>query len=122
MATYLSWHGLRPFAFLLAFKYFLDCLKYQGVGPFNYDVGLRMLHECECYLHSDLLTKVFEHCVVKVIYIVDYDVAGDAVMANDILSEKLFDGCRAYIYDRLRLNPLREVFHFRNDKCVIPPC
>jgi hypothetical protein len=120
VAPHCSWHNLCPFAFFLTFEYFLDCLKYQGVGPFDYVIGLRMVYKCECHLCSNLLTKVLEHCVVNAFCIVYYDVAGDVVMTNAILPEKLLDGCGANIRDKLRLNPLCEVFHCHNGEGVIP--
>jgi hypothetical protein len=76
---YCSWHDLRPFAFPLTFKYFLDCLKYQGVGPFNRSIGLGLIYRCKGRLHSDFLMKVLEHCIVKVFCIIDCNVARDTI-------------------------------------------
>jgi hypothetical protein len=47
MAPHCPWHDLRSFALLFAFEYFLDCLKYQGVGPFYCIIGLRVINRCE---------------------------------------------------------------------------
>jgi hypothetical protein len=122
VAPYRSWHDLQSFAFLISFEYFLDCLKYQNIGFFNSAIGLGMVYICECYLCFNLLTKVLEHCIVKVFYNADYNVAGNIVTTNDILPEELFDGCGAYVCDRLRLNPLCEVLHRHNSEGVISLC
>jgi hypothetical protein len=113
VASYYSWHDLGPFAFPLAFEYLLDCFKYQGVGSFDRAIGLGMLYGCEGHLHFDLLTKVLEHCIV------DYNLAWDAVVTDDVLPEKLFDSCGAYVCDRPRLNPLCEVLRSHNSEGVI---
>jgi hypothetical protein len=88
VAPHCFWHGLGPFAFLLAFEYFLDCFKYQGVGTFSHTIRLMVIHRWECNLHSDLLAKILEHCTVKVLCIVDYYVPGDTTAADDLLPEK----------------------------------
>jgi hypothetical protein len=48
-----------------------------------------------------LLTEILEHYIVEVFHVVDRDVARDAIKANDILLEKLFDGRKAYICDQI---------------------
>jgi hypothetical protein len=122
VAPYCSWHDLRQFAFLLTLEYFLNCLKYKGVGPFHCAIGLEMVYRCEGHLHSDLVTKVIEQGIVKVFCIIDGNVAQDAITTDDVLSEKLFDSYRAYICDRLHLNPLCEVLRSHNGEGVISLC
>jgi hypothetical protein len=100
VAPYRSWHDLRPFAFLLAFEYFLDCLEYRGVGSFDFIVGLGMVHGCKSDIHSDLLTKILEHFIDKIFCIVNIRLPVD-------------------IHDRLHLHPLYEVLHYHNGEGVI---
>jgi hypothetical protein len=50
-----------------------------------------VIQRCEGNLHSNLMTKIFEHCVVKVLHIVNCDMFGDTVGTNNILLEELFD-------------------------------
>jgi hypothetical protein len=38
-----------------------------------------------------MLAEVLEHCIVKVFYVVNYDVSRDTVAADDILPEEFFD-------------------------------
>jgi hypothetical protein len=81
-----------------------------------------MVYRCEGHLNSDLLVKVLKHDIVKVFCIVDCNVARDAIAADDVLSEELFDSCRAYICDQLRFDPLCEVFHNHHNGGVISLC
>jgi hypothetical protein len=81
-----------------------------------------MIYRWECHLRSDLLTKILKHCIVKVLCIVDCNVPGNTIAANDILPEELFDGCGAYVCDRLSLNPLYEVFDCHNGEGIIALC
>jgi hypothetical protein len=81
-----------------------------------------VVYGCEGNLRSDLLTKILEHCAIKILCVVDCDLTGNTIATDDILPKELFDGCRAYICDRLRLNPLREVLDCHNDEGVIALC
>jgi hypothetical protein len=81
-----------------------------------------VIHRRECGLHSDLLAKILEHWTVKVLYVVNCNVSGDTIVADDILPKEFFGCCRAYIGERLHLYPLCEVFNCHNDKCVIALC
>jgi hypothetical protein len=110
MTPYCFWHDLRPFAFLFTLEYFLDLFEYQGIGPLYCAIGLEVTYLCEYDLHSDLLTKILEHCTVEVLCVVDYDVSGDAVMADDVLPKEFSDFCRGYIGERLCFDPLHEIF------------
>jgi hypothetical protein len=122
VAPYCPWHDLRPIAFLFALEYFLDCFEYQGVGHFYCTVRLRVVYICECDLRSDPLTEILEHYTVEVLCVVDHNVTGNTVATDDILLEELFDCCRAYVYDRLCFNPLREVHDCHNNEGVIALC
>jgi hypothetical protein len=83
---------------------------------------LGMVYKCEGHLRSYLLTRVLEHCIVKVFCIVNYNVAREVIAADDILPEKLFHSCGAYICYQLRLSPLCEVLHSHNNEGVIFLC
>jgi hypothetical protein len=63
-----------------------------------------MVYGCEGNLCSDLVIEILEHCIVKILGIVDYDVPGNAIATDDILLEELFDVCRAYVCDEFCLN------------------
>jgi hypothetical protein len=69
-----------------------------------------------------LLTEILEHFTIKVLGIADCDVSGDAIAIDGILPKELFDGYRAYVCDRFRLNPLCEVFDCHNGEVVIALC
>jgi hypothetical protein len=92
VAPYCPWHDLRPFALLFAFEYFLDCLKNQGVGSLNCSVELWVLYRCEGDLLPDLVTKIFEHCTIKILGTIDGDLLRDSVTTNDVLPEIFLDG------------------------------
>jgi hypothetical protein len=36
------------------------------------------------------MAEILEHCTVEILGVIDCDVSGDAVAADDILSEELF--------------------------------
>jgi hypothetical protein len=119
VVPYCPWHDLRLFTFLFTLEYFLDCFKYQGIDPFYCTIRLWVVYRCECDLRFDLLTEILEHCTIKVLCVIDRNVVGNAIVTDDILLEELFDCCRAYICDRLRLNPLCEVLDCHHDERVI---
>jgi hypothetical protein len=81
-----------------------------------------MVYRCEGNLHFHLMIEIFEHHTIKILGIVDYDVSGNVIAADDILPEELFDGCRAYVCDRFCLNPLHEVFDCHNSEGIIALC
>jgi hypothetical protein len=108
-----------PFNFLFALEYFLDCFKYQGVGPLYCTVGLRVIYRRERDCHPNLLAKILEHCTIEVLCVVDCNVSGDAVTVDNVLPEEFFDCCRAYIGERLLLYPLHEIFDPCNSEGVV---
>jgi hypothetical protein len=122
VAPYCPWHDLHPFTFLFALEYFLDCFEYQDVSPFYCTVRLRVVYGCKCDLCSDLLTEILEHCIVEVIRVVGRNVSGNAVATDDILPEEHFDRSRAYVCDRLCLDPLCEVLDCHYGEGVIALC
>jgi hypothetical protein len=90
MAPYCPWHDLRPFALLLAFKYFFDCLKNQGVSSFNCSVGLWVVYRCEGDLHADLVIEIFEHGTIEIFGIDDGDLLWNSVATIDVLPKKIY--------------------------------
>jgi hypothetical protein len=78
-----------------------------------------VIHRCESDIRSNLLAEIHEHCIVEVLCIVDCDVSGDAVPADDVLPKEFFNCCGAYVGDRLHLYPLREIFNCHNGEDVI---
>jgi hypothetical protein len=55
--------------------------------------------------------EILEHAVVKVLGVVDFDLLRNSIATDNVLPKDFFDGHRGYVGDKLRLNPLREVFH-----------
>jgi hypothetical protein len=78
-----------------------------------------MIYQHECDLHSNLLTKIFEHCVVKVFCIVDHDVAKGTIQADDVLLENFSYRHEGYIREGLHLYPFCEVFNNHDGDGVI---
>jgi hypothetical protein len=66
-----------------------------------------------------MLPKILEHFIVKVLCVVDCNVSGDTIAANDILPKEFFDCCKAYIGERLCLYPLCELFNYHNGEGVV---
>jgi hypothetical protein len=91
VAPYSCWHGLRPFSFLFTLEYFLDCFKDLGVRSLHYAIGLWVVYQCECDLRSNLLAEIFEHCIVKLLCVVDCYMPVDAIAADDVLPEEFSD-------------------------------
>jgi hypothetical protein len=87
--------------------------------PLYCAVGLRVIYRCERDLRSDLLAKVLEHYAIEVLCVVDHDVSGDTVAANDILQEEFSDCCGAYIGERLRFDPVHKIFDRHNGEGVV---
>jgi hypothetical protein len=110
---------LRPICLFLAIENFLDCFKYHGIGSLHCVVGLWVVHKGECYLHPNLMIKILKHVIIKLIGIVDGDFSWNTEVADDVLPEKILDGHRAYVGDRLRLNPLCEILDCYNGEGVI---
>jgi hypothetical protein len=77
-----------------------------------------VVNGCEGNLRSDLMAEILEHVAIKVFGIVNRDLLRDTVMIDDILPE-LFDGCKGYVGDRLRLNPFHEILGCHNGDVVI---
>jgi hypothetical protein len=42
-----------------------------------------VVYRCECNLRSDLLVEIFEHYIVKLLYVVDYYMPKDAIAADE---------------------------------------
>jgi hypothetical protein len=69
-----------------------------------------------------LLAKILQHVIIEILGVVNCHVSRDAIVADDVLLEELFDGCGAYISDGLCLNPLREVFDCHNSEGIVAMC
>jgi hypothetical protein len=78
-----------------------------------------VIHRRECDLRFNLLVEILEHCIVKILCVVDCDVSGHAIAADDVLPEEFFDCCGAYISERLHLYPLHEIFDCHLSEGVI---
>jgi hypothetical protein len=70
-----------------AFEYFLDCLNDHDVGSLNNSIGLWMVYRCKGDLHPNLVTKIFEHCTIEILGIIDGDLLRDSVTTDDVLLE-----------------------------------
>jgi hypothetical protein len=68
-----------------------------------------MIYRSKGDRRSNLVAEILEHCIIKKLGIIDFDVLWDAIAVDDILTEEFSDGCGAYVYDRLHLNPFCEV-------------
>jgi hypothetical protein len=56
-----------------------------------------VIYQRECDLRSNLLAEISEHCIAKILCVVDCNVSRDIVTADDILTKEFSDCCRAYI-------------------------
>jgi hypothetical protein len=119
VTTHCPWHDLRPFALLLAFEYFLDSLKNQGVGSLHCPVGLRVIYRCEGDLHPDLMIEILEHGTIKLLDIDDGYLLRDSITTDDVLLEKFLDSGEGYIGYWLRFNPFGEVLDCDNGEGVV---
>jgi hypothetical protein len=81
-----------------------------------------VIYGCEGNLRSDLLTEILEHCTIKVFCIINYHLSRNTISANNVLLEKPFGGGGAYVRDRIRLNPLCELFNCHDSEGVIALC
>jgi hypothetical protein len=68
------------------------------------------------------VTKIFEHCTIEIIDVIDRDLLRDSMTKDDFLPEKIMDGGRGYIGYGLRFNPFGEVLYYDNGEGVIPMC
>jgi hypothetical protein len=119
VTPYCPWYDLRPFVLLLAFEYFLDCLKNQGVGSLHCPVGLRVIYRCEGDLRPDLMTEILEHITIEILGLVDSYLLRDSVMTDDVLPEKFLNSGRGYNGYWLCFNPFGEVLDCDNGECVV---
>jgi hypothetical protein len=53
-----------------------------------------------------MVVEILEHATIKILGVVNCDLLRNSVMANDVMLEIFLYGCRGYIGDRLRLDPL----------------
>jgi hypothetical protein len=68
------------------------------------------------------VTKIFEHCTIKILGVINVDQLRDSERTDDVLPEKNLDGGGGYISYSLRFNPFGEVLYYVNGKGVIPMC
>jgi hypothetical protein len=122
VTQYYPWHDLHPFAILLAFKYFLDCLKNQCISSLNCSVGLRVIYRCKGDLRPDLMIEILEHSTIEILSTVDRDLLRNSVTTDDILLEKILDGVEGYNCYWFRFNPFGEVLNCGNDEGVVSLC
>jgi hypothetical protein len=78
-----------------------------------------MVDRSEGDLRSNLMTEILEQVVIEFLGTINGDFLRDTIAANYVLLEKILDGCKAYVCDRLRLDPLCEIFNCDNDKGVV---
>jgi hypothetical protein len=78
-----------------------------------------VVNGCKCDIRSNLVAKILEHCTVKILCIIDCDVSGDPVSADNVLPEEFLDCCGAYICERLHFYPFHEVFNCHHNEGVI---
>jgi hypothetical protein len=119
MTPYYPWHDLHPFALLLSFDSFLDCLKNQCVRSFNCSVGLRVIYRCKGDLRPNLMTEILEHSTIKILGTVNGDLLRNSVMKDDVLPEKFLDGGGGYICYWFRFNPFGKVLDCDNGEGVV---
>jgi hypothetical protein len=90
VTPYYPWHALCPFALLLTFDYFLDCLKNQGISSLNCSVGQRVIYICKGDLHPNLFTEILEHGTIEILSVVYSDLLRDSVVTDDVLPENFW--------------------------------
>jgi hypothetical protein len=113
------WHLMGPFALFLAFKDFFDCFKYQHIGSLYCAIGLQVIDGSEGYLCPDLIAKILEHIIVKLLSVVKCDFSQNTEMANDILPKEFLDSHGAYACNGLHLNPFCEIFHCYDSESIV---
>jgi hypothetical protein len=119
VTPYCPWHDLHSFALLLAFEYFLDCLKNQDVGLLYCPIGLWVIYRCKGDLRPDLLTEILEHGTIEILGIVDGYLLRDSVATYDVLLVKFLNSGRGYIGYRLHFNPFGKVLNRDNGEGVV---
>jgi hypothetical protein len=78
-----------------------------------------MVDRSEGDLRSNLMTEILEQVVIEFLGTINGDFLRDTIAADYVLLEKILDGCKAYVCDRLRLDPLCEIFNYDNNKGVV---
>jgi hypothetical protein len=78
-----------------------------------------MVDRSEGDLCSDLMIEILEHVIVKLLGIINGDFSWDTIVVDDLFPEKFFDGCGAYVCDRLCHDPLCEIFNCDNGESVV---
>jgi hypothetical protein len=81
-----------------------------------------VVYRCEGNLRPDLVIEILEDATVEILGVIDHDLLWNSLMTDDVLPEIFLYSCRGYIGDRLRFNPLSELFHRYNGKSVISLC
>jgi hypothetical protein len=81
-----------------------------------------VIYRCEGGLRAYLVTEILEHATVKVLNIVECDLLWNSIMVDNVLPEKFLYSCRGHVGDRLRINPLGELFHSYYSESVISLC
>jgi hypothetical protein len=81
-----------------------------------------VVHRREGDLRPDLVTKIFKHCTIEILVVINGDLLRNSITIDDVLLEKFLDGGRGYVGYGLRFNPFGEILHYDNDECVIPLC
>jgi hypothetical protein len=65
------------------------------------------------------MAEILEHVIVFFLGIFNGYMLWDTIATDDVLPEKILDGCRACVCDGLRLNPFFEVPNFYNSEGII---
>jgi hypothetical protein len=78
-----------------------------------------MVDRSEGDLRSNLMTEILEQVVIEFLGTINGDFLRDTIAADYVLLEKILDGCKAYVCDRLRLDPLCEIFNCDNNNGVV---
>jgi hypothetical protein len=78
-----------------------------------------MVDRSEGDLRSNLMTEILEQVVIEFLGTINGDFLRDTIAADYVLLEKILDGCKAYVCDRLHLDPLCEIFNCDNNKGVV---
>jgi hypothetical protein len=89
-----------------------DSEQNYAICPFNQPIGLWMPDRSKMYVCSHLIIECPECFGVKLSAIVNSDKLRDSEAANDVLLDKLLDGCQSYCCQCLRFDPFRKVFHY----------
>jgi hypothetical protein len=70
-------------------------------------------------LHPNLMAEILKHVIVKLLGIVDCDHSRNPKAVDDVLLEKLLNGCGAYAGDQLQLIPLYKILDCYDGEGVI---